>query len=197
MTTDPAQENELFPEDPQAPDATVTENSAPEADASATAQEELARLKDQLLRTAAESENMRRRFQRDQEETAKYAVTGFARELVNVIENLQRASQSITPEARAENDQLKNLGDGVDMTMRELLGVFERHGIKRIDPLGDRFDHNLHQAVAQIESTGAEPGTVVQVLQAGYVIHDRLLRPAMVGVAKSSAPTEKKLDTKA
>ena len=157
---------------------------------------EIARLKDQLLRTAAEGENMRRRFQRDQEETAKYAVTGFARELVNVIENLQRASQSIPPDLRDEHEVLKNLGDGVDMTMRELLNVFERHGIVRIDPLGQKFDHNLHQAVAQVDAPNAAPGTVVQVLQAGYVIHDRLLRPAMVGVAKAGE-TEKKLDTKA
>lgn len=164
----------------------------------AQVQEESARLKDQLLRAVAETENLRKRFQREQEETSKYAITGFARDLVNVIENLQRASANIPPEARETSDMLKNIGEGVDMTVREFLSLLERHGIRRVDPHGQKFDHNFHQAIAQVEDATVQPGTVVQVVQAGYVIHDRLLRPAMVAVSKQAAePSVQHIDTQA
>lgn len=156
---------------------------------------EIAALKDQALRGLAEAENTRRRAERELGDMSKYAVTGFARDLVSVIENLQRAVESISPELKEAQPAVGNLAVGVEMTLKELLGVFERNGIKRIDPLGQKFDHNLHQAVAQVETPDAEPGTVVQVLQAGYVIHDRLLRPAMVGVAAGGA--QKQVDTTA
>lgn len=159
-------------------------------------EEERAQMKDQLLRAVAEAENTRRRAQRDQEETSKYAITGFARDLVSVIENLQRASESIPADARAGSEMLKTLGEGVDMTMRELLSIFERNGIQRVYPMGEKFDHNYHQAVVQIENPTVAAGTVVQVLQAGYKIHDRLLRPAMVAVSKQPSE-EHKVDTKA
>jgi molecular chaperone GrpE len=146
-------------------------------------EEETAKLKDAYLRAMAETENVRTRAKRDADDTAKYATTKFARDMVNIIENLGRATQSISAEARSDNPVLKQVGEGLDMTMQELLGIFERHGIKRIDPMGEKFDHNYHQAVAQIPSAEAAPGTVLQVLQAGYVLHDRLLRPAMVNVA--------------
>jgi molecular chaperone GrpE len=156
---------------------------------------ELAAMKDQALRALAETENTRRRAERELSDMSKYAVTGFARDLVSVVENLQRASDSIPPELKEAQPAVASLATGVEMTLKELLAVFERQGIKRIDPLGQKFDHNLHQAVAQIDTPDAEPGTVVQVLQAGYVIHDRLLRPAMVGVA-AGAPA-KQVDTQA
>ncbi len=146
-------------------------------------EEEIARLKDQYLRAVAETENVRTRARRDIEDTGKYAATKFARDMVGLIENLGRASQSVTAEARAGNPIIKQVGDGIDMTMQELLSMFERHGIKRVSPLGEKFDHNFHQAVAQVPTADAAPGTVVQVLQAGYILHDRLLRPAMVNVA--------------
>ena len=193
-----SREEAVLPEAPQAASPGDAAPAAAEAAAppSEVPEAEIAALKDQLLRAVAETENVRRRMQRDQEETAKYAITGFARDLVNVLENLQRATQSIPPEAREQNPMLKSLAEGVDMTMKELLSAFERNGIVRIDPIGHKFDHNLHQAVVQIEHSKAEAGTVVQVLQAGYMIHDRLLRPAMVGVAKASdAP--KNIDTQA
>lgn len=148
---------------------------------------EIAALKDQALRALAETENTRRRGERELADMSKYAVTGFARDLVGVIENLQRAVESIPAEMKEANPAVKNLAIGVEMTLTELLGVFTKHGIKRIDPMGQKFDHNFHQAVAQIPTPDAEAGTVVQVLQAGYVIHDRLLRPAMVGVAAGAA----------
>lgn len=157
-------------------------------------EKELAAAKDQTLRALAEAENTRRRGERELADMSKYAVTGFARDLVGVLENLQRALDSIPEALMAEQPAVANLYKGVEMTLAELLGVFARQGITRIDPLGQKFDHNFHQAVAQIETPDAEAGTVVQVLQAGYTIHDRLLRPAMVGVAAGAA---KKLDASA
>ncbi len=159
---------------------------------------EISQLKEQLMRALAETENVRKRAARDVEETNKYAVSGFARQLVSVIENLQRAHSSIPPELMATNEQVKTLAQGVEMTMAELLAVFARNGIKRIQPeLGEKFDHNLHQAMAQIEDATAQPGTVLQVFQAGYVIHDRLLQPALVNVAKRAELAAAQLDTNA
>ena len=157
---------------------------------------ELAAMKDQALRALAEAENTRRRSERELQDMSKYAVTGFARDLVSVLENLQRALDNIPQELTSSQPAVGNLYTGVEMTLKELLGIFARQGIQRIDPMGEKFDHNLHQAVAQIETPDAAPGHVVQVLQAGYTIHDRLLRPAMVGVA-AAASAEKKLDTSA
>ncbi|MCH2548189.1 MAG: nucleotide exchange factor GrpE, partial [Alphaproteobacteria bacterium] len=156
----------------------------------------LGEMKDQLLRAVAESENVRRRATRDVEETSKYAVSGFARDMITVGENLFLAVNSISEEARKEDGPLKSLADGVDMTLRELLNAFEKHGIQRIDPMGEKFDHNRHQAVSQVEDPSKEPNTVLHVMQAGYVINDRLLRPAMVVVSKKGA-AESKVDTQA
>ncbi|MES2985173.1 MAG: nucleotide exchange factor GrpE [Pseudomonadota bacterium] len=159
-------------------------------------EKEIAGLKDQMLRALAEADNTRRRTERELADMSKYAVTGFARDLVSVLENLQRALDSIPAELKETQPTVANLATGVEMTLNELLGIFNRQGIQRIDPMGQKFDHNLHQAVAQIDTPDAVPGTVVQVLQAGYVIHDRLLRPAMVGVAAASNPV-KAVDTSA
>ncbi|MFM9889732.1 MAG: nucleotide exchange factor GrpE [Rickettsiales bacterium] len=171
--TPPVNDNEIDPEAIARALAAVLEEK----------EKEIATLKDQALRALAEVENNRRRGERELADMSKYAVTGFARDLVNVLENLQRAVDAIPPELKAAQPAVASLATGVEMTLNELLGVFNRQGIQRIDPMGQKFDHNLHQAVAQIEVPDAEPGTVVQVLQAGYQIHDRLLRPAMVGVA--------------
>jgi molecular chaperone GrpE len=158
--------------------------------------DELAKMKDQWVRAVAEADNTRKRAAREQEDTSRYAITGFARDMVSVLENLKRASESIPAEARNGNDLLKTIAEGVDLTLKELLNTFERYGIKRIDPLNQKFDPNFHQAVAQVERTDIPPSTVVQVVQAGYVIHDRLLRPAMVAVSKQGEPP-KKVDTTA
>lgn len=157
---------------------------------------QLSHMKDQWVRACAETENVRKRAERDQQETARYAATSFARDMLNVLENSKRAAESITADKRESNELLKTIGDGLDMTVAELAGIFERHGIKRIDPLGEKFDHNLHQAVVQVEQPGTAPNTVVQVVQAGYVMHDRLLKPAMVAVTRASSDT-KTLDTTA
>jgi molecular chaperone GrpE len=157
---------------------------------------EIAKLRDQWIRAAAETDNVRKRAQRDIEESSKYAVTNFARDMIDVIENLRRASDSIPAGVRQTNDVLRTLGEGVDLTLQELLGIFQKYGIMRIDPLNQKFDHNLHQAVVQIDNNDVPPGTVVQVVQAGYIIQDRLLRPAMVAVSKRGETTGK-IDTTA
>ncbi|HEX6441309.1 MAG TPA: nucleotide exchange factor GrpE [Stellaceae bacterium] len=155
----------------------------------AAAEAELAETKDRLLRALAETENVRRRFQREREDTLKYAVAGFAKDLLSPVDNLRRALESL-PESEIDDARAKSLLEGVAATERELLGALERHGLRRIDPKGEPFDHNFHQAIFEVERDDAPPGTIVEVLQPGYVLHDRLLRPAMVGVAK--APTEAK-----
>jgi molecular chaperone GrpE len=153
----------------------------------ATLEAELAEGHDRLLRALAEAENTRRRAQRERVDAEKYSVGRFAEGLLSVADNLRRALDSL-PEAEAKDDRTKSLLAGVAATERELLAVFERHNLKRIDPMGEKFDHNFHQAVFEAENTGRPAGTVVEVLQPGYVLHDRLLRPAMVGVAKGGAP---------
>jgi molecular chaperone GrpE len=149
----------------------------------AQARAEAAEFKDRLLRALAETENVRRRAERERTDAAKYGVTQFARDLLDVADNLRRAIES-APESQVRDEVTRNLLAGVAATERALLAAFERHGIKRVDPRGERFDHNFHQAIFEAENTGKPAGTVVEVLQPGYLLHDRLLRPAMVGVAK-------------
>jgi molecular chaperone GrpE len=147
---------------------------------------ELEATRERLLRALAETENLRRRAAREVEEAHKYAITGFARELLEVADNLSRALSSIPPRARGEIDFVRHLADGVAMTEKALLASFERHQIAKVEPaLGSRFDHNLQQAMLEIETADYPPGTVAQVMQPGYVIADRLLRPALVGVARA------------
>ena len=150
---------------------------------------ELADVKDRMLRALAETENTRRRAQREREDSQKYAITGFAKDLLSAVDNLRRALESV-PEAEVKDAKLRGLLDGVAATERELLSALERHGVKRIDPKGEKFDHNFHQAIFEVENTGQPAGTVVEVLQPGYVLHDRLLRPAMVGVAKGGPQSD-------
>ncbi len=154
------------------------------ADELAAAQAEIAALKDQLLRALAETENLRRRAQREKEDASKFAITGFARDLLPVADNLRRALEAVAPEALATDEALKSLVTGVEMTERQLLAAFETHGMQRIDPMGQKFDSNLHQAMFEVPGTDQPAGTVVQVLQPGYVLNERLVRAAMVGVAK-------------
>jgi len=164
----------------------VVEETAPASpeERLAAVEAELADTKDRLLRALAETENVRRRFQREREDTQKYAISGFAKDLLTVVDNLRRALDAV-PEAEVTDQRTRSLLDGVAVTERELLSALERHGLRRIDPEGERFDHNFHQAIFEVERPGAAPGTVIEVLQPGYVLHDRLLRPAMVGVAKA------------
>lgn len=153
---------------------------------------EVAELKDQLLRAKAETENVRRRGQREREDTAKYAAANFARDLLAVADNLARALESVPQDARKENESLEALVTGIELTQRELEAAFERHGIKRIEPLGEPFDHNFHQAMFEVEDAEKPVGTVVQLMQPGYVMVERLLRPAMVGIAKGGPKSDAK-----
>ena len=153
----------------------------------AAARQEAAQLKDQLLRALAEAENVRRRAQREREDAAKYAIANFARDVLQVSDNLHRALEAIPAAALAADEALRNLHEGVSATERQLDAALERHQVKRIWPMGEKFDANLHQAMFEVPTAEQAPGTVVQVMQAGHLIHDRLLRPALVGVAKQPA----------
>ena len=158
-----------------------------EIPAEPTPEETIAALNDQLLRALAETDNVRKRAAREREDTAKYAISGFAREVLAVADNLNRALDAARTAEGGEHAALEGLRSGVEVTERDLKATLERFGIREIMPLGKKFDHNLHQALFEVEDTEAEPGTVVRVVQAGYVIADRLLRPAMVGIAKGPA----------
>lgn len=144
-----------------------------------------AKLKDQALRALAETENIRRRSEREREDTAKYAISGFAKSLLDAADNLNRAIAAVPAGAVEADAALKTLVDGVAATERQLLAAFERHGVTRIEPVGEVFDPNFHQAMFELPGTGKPAGTIVQVMQPGYVLQGRLLRPAMVGVAKA------------
>ena len=154
------------------------------ADPTAVLQAEVAALRDQLLRALAETENLRRRSQREREDALKYAAVPFMRDLIGVVDNLRRAMDSVSPEALEADEHLKTLMAGLEMTEKELATVFERHHIVKIDPLGERLDPHSHEAMFEVPDPETPSGTVVQVVQAGYRLHDRLLRPAQVGVAK-------------
>ncbi|MAG96706.1 MAG: nucleotide exchange factor GrpE [Rhodospirillaceae bacterium] len=183
--TEEAEDDEEGTETEEAESEDVSDSGAEEDDPAA----QIAELRDQLLRAMAETENVRRRAAREREEAAKYGIANFARDVLGIADNLRRAIDSAPPETVAE-DNAKALFEGVEMTERELLAALERHGVKRLEPLGEKFDHNLHQAMFEVPDPSAAPGTVVQVMQPGYVLAERLLRPAMVGIAKAPAEAE-------
>ncbi|MGD0191934.1 MAG: nucleotide exchange factor GrpE [Rhizomicrobium sp.] len=150
----------------------------------AALRQEAADMRERMLRALADAENTRRRAERDREESRQYAVTSFARDMLNVADNFQRAVDSLPEGARADlSPQAKAVIEGIEATERQLLGVLERHGVRRIETAGAKFDPNLHQAIAEVPGEGRPPGTIVNTVQTGYVIADRLLRPAMVTVA--------------
>ncbi len=148
---------------------------------------QLAEMQDQLLRARAEIENVRRRGEKEREDALSYGSANFARDLLSVADNLRRALDALPAEALEEDETLNSLATGVELTEKELHSTLERHGVTKIDAEGQKFDHNLHQAIMEVPGTEHPPGTVAQVLQVGYTIKDRLLRPAMVGVAKGGA----------
>jgi len=145
--------------------------------------QEVAKLQDQWQRARAEADNTRKRAEREMAEHAKYAVAQFARDLLGVADNLRRALESL-PSDKISDPAVVSIVSGIGMTEKELLSAFERHHIKQLNPLGEPFNHDHHQAIFEVEDATVAPGTVVQLLQAGYILHQRLLRPAMVGVAK-------------
>lgn len=153
-------------------------------EAAPSLEEENAKLKDQLLRAMAEVENMRRRVTKEKEEAHKFAVSKFAKDLIAVAENMERAEAAFTEELLQENEALASLKEGVVLTAQALQKAFAAHGMRKLSPKGEAFDHNLHEALAQVPSAEAEEGTVIDVMQAGYTLHERLLQPARVVVAK-------------
>ena len=166
--------------------AAAAQNDAPRHhdDIIAGLRAEAADLKDRLLRAHAEVENIRKRSEREKDETAKYAITRLARDIVGVGDNFQRAIDAVPPDAVERDSALKSFLEGVTLTERELLNVLERYGIRKMTPNNEPFNPHMHQAVMEMQRTDVPAGTVVQVFQAGYVIEDRVLRPAMVAVAK-------------
>ena len=145
--------------------------------------EEIAGLKDQLLRSAAEMENLRRRTQKDVADARSFSIAGFARDILSVADNLRRAIDHVEEKDR-EQPGIKSLIEGVEITERELLGILEKHGVKQISPLNEKFNPDLHQAMFEVQNPEVPHNTVCEVAQVGYVIGERSLRPAMVGVAK-------------
>ena len=169
-----------------APEEATAEAAAPaEPDPVDALRAENAELRDKYLRLAAEMDNLRRRTERDVKDAKSYSVAGFARDMLAVSDNLRRALDAIPAEAQAAEDTgLKALAEGVEMTERSMLAALERHGVRKLDPIGEKFDPNFHQAMFEVPTNDHAAGTVVQVVQPGYSIGDRVLRPAMVGVSK-------------
>ncbi|MES2607457.1 MAG: nucleotide exchange factor GrpE [Pseudomonadota bacterium] len=160
-----------------------------------TLEQQLAEMKDQWLRAVAETENIRKRGQRDKEDATRYAPTNLARDIVGVADNLRRALDSCAKEDKAQlTANIQSLITGVELIVKELDTTLDRHNIKRIQPLHEKFDPNHHQAMFEIESAEHPAGTVLNIMQDGYLLHDRLLRPAMVGVSKAPAKTAPETD---
>ena len=147
--------------------------------------QEITDLKDQRLRAIAELENFRKRAEKDQSDALKYGISNFAKEIINIRDNIERAQSSISEDAK-NNEAIKSVIEGIDLIAQSVVSTFEKIGIKKIESLNEKYDHNLHQAMMEIENDDLEPGTIVQELIPGYTLHDRLLRPAMVGVSKKT-----------
>ena len=173
---------------PQTPEPATPETAA---DPAAVLAREAADLKDRLLRTLAEMENLRRRTEREVADARAYGITNFARDILAVADNMERALQALDDEIRAKADAgVKALLDGVELTERELIKVMEKYGVKKLEPQGQKFDPNLHQAMFELPDPSVPAGTIVQVMQPGYTIGERVLRPALVGIAKGGAKGE-------
>ena len=157
--------------------------------------EEISDLKDQRLRAIAELENFRKRAEKDQSDALKYGVTNFAKEIINIKDNIERAQSSISDEVKT-NEAVKSVVEGLDVIAQATVSTFEKIGIKKVESINQKFDHNLHQAMMEIEKDEIEPGTIVQEILPGYKLHDRLLRPAMVGVSKNTQENQGNKDKK-
>jgi molecular chaperone GrpE len=185
--TNPKNGHDEVPIEAANPTAEATETPETLADAGpallAAAQAEARDMKDRMLRTLAEMENLRKRTEREVVDARTYGVTSFARDMLNVADNMRRAFETMPDEARPTDGPLKAFVEGIDLTERELLKTLEKHGVRKIAPDGQKFDPNLHQAMFEIPNADLPKGTVVQTVQAGFVIGERVLRPALVGVS--------------
>lgn len=183
----------VYPDSP-ADAAEAAGAAGPNAELSAL-RAEVAELKDRILRTHAEMDNMRKRLEKEKADANKYAISKFARDIVGVGDNFQRALSTVTTEVAEANPVFKSFLDGVTLTEREFLSVLERHGVKRIDPKGEQFNPHQHQAVMEQPNPEVASGTVLQVFQSGYMIDDRVLRPAMVVVSTGGFKPVKPAET--
>lgn len=182
-------ENTVVPEEASSP----APEAANENDPVAVLEAQVADLRDRFLRAVAEGDNIRKRAERDLADARAYGITAFARDVLTVADNLARTIEHVSAEARASADpSLKALLDGVELTERDLQMILQKNGVKPISPMGEKFDPNFHQAMFEVPDSGRPHGTVVQVVQPGYAIGDRVLRPAMVGVAKGGTKTAAK-----
>jgi molecular chaperone GrpE len=179
--------------EPSAEDAPREAQEAQAQEQAASPEEELERLraenaelKDKYLRALADMENLRRRLMKEKEEAVKYAASDFARDMLSVCDNLSRAIESVPEEKKGEHELLDRLLEGVEMTLKDMLATFERHHIRKIPSHGEKFNPNVHEAMFEVEAGPEEAGKVVQVIQEGYTHHDRVLRPARVGVARNN-----------
>ncbi len=194
MTDPTARADEAAPGAPETP-----EQAAPPAeDPVAALVKEAAELKDRHLRTLAEMENLRRRTEREVADARTYGIANFARDILAVADSMDRALQALDAEIRDKAEPgVKALLDGVELTERELLKVMEKHGVARLEPQGQKFDPNLHQAMFEVPDPLVAAGTVVQVVQPGYTIGGRVLRPALVGIAKGGPKAQAAADAPA
>jgi len=172
--------------EPEDPGIAPEQQQAEPLDPVTEAQRQSAEFKDKLLRTLAEMENLRKRTEREVADTRQYAIAGFARDVLAVADNMHRALEAIGPELRESGDaKVRSLIEGVELTERELLKILERNGVRKFSPQGEKFDPNVHQAMFELPTAEHAPGTVAQVIQAGYMLGERVLRPALVAVAKA------------
>jgi molecular chaperone GrpE len=199
--SDPLQPEPETP-DPEMTDSSMTESGgaesggareaeAPAIDAAqarvAGLEAEVAALKDQALRAMAEAENTRKRALKERDDARKFAITDFARDLVGFADNFHRAIDAIPKEVAAADERVASIMTGLEAMEREIIAMLERHGVRKIRPMDEPFNPHFHEVMFEADGTGKPPGTVVQVIEAGYVLNDRLLRPARVGVAKGEA----------
>ncbi len=190
--TEPNGQNDNSPNPAQGPEPVVSKPyimpDDPEPGSAEALAKELAEARDRTLRTLAEMENLRKRTAKEVADARAYGITGFARDVLDIADSLQRALDAVPAETRESADpMLKALIEGVVLTERSLLSALEKNGVKKFDPTGEKFDPNFQQAMYEVPDPSVPPGTVVQVVQAGYTIGDRVLRPALVGVAKGGA----------
>jgi molecular chaperone GrpE len=167
-----------------------TSAAAPEPTPSTALEREHAEMKDRVLRTLAEMENLRKRTEREVADARLYGASSFARDVLVVADNMRRALDAVPPEARADADAgMKSLVEGVELTERELLKALEKNGVRQFNPQGEKFDPNIHQAMFEVPDASVPAGSIVQVVQPGYMIGERVLRPALVGVSKGGPKT--------
>jgi molecular chaperone GrpE len=192
MTTEPKPETapETDPADGLMPPEDLSDQNpaAPEmaeTDRVATLEAELVRMKDHMLRALAETENIRKRAQKEREDATKFAVSSFARDMLEIADNFRRALDAIPAEAREDSPLMKTTIEGIEATERVMLKLFEKHGIRKLEPLGEPFDPNFHEVMFEAPVPGKPAGTIIQLVDPGYVLNDRLLRPARVGIAKA------------